>query len=136
MLLELVVLDEPHAARNDPPRPSAAAAAAPPPMNRRREVRDDASRAIIWGSIWFAMEVPFVVLGEWMSEKGFRLSGLGGSVEHFLQVLGGGNVGRREDQRRFWRPRNVDLVAGPQERQVLLGADVRDDRRSVGCVHR
>ena len=114
MLLELVVLEEPQAARNDPPRPNAAAAAAPPPMNRRREVRADASRAIIWGSISFAMKVPFVVVqGEWVLQKGFRRSGLGGSVEHFLQVLGGGNVGGRENQRGIGRPRHVDLVTGP-----------------------
>src|SRR5215213_2299942 len=113
------LLSELHAARKDPPIATAAAAAAPPPMKRRREVRFVASRAASWRSI--ASEflegmatVPFVDFRREGTNYGQRLR----VVEHLLEVLGGGNVGGGQHQRRIGRPADVDLVAGSQHRQV------------------
>lgn len=70
VLLELVVLDDPHAARNDGPSVSAAAAAAPPPRNRRRELLDDAILDVKRGSVSWAIKVPFGLQGEWGGIEG------------------------------------------------------------------
>jgi hypothetical protein len=51
----VLLLSDPHAARNDEPRIAAAAVAALPPMNRRRLVRLAASRDSSRGSISWDM---------------------------------------------------------------------------------
>jgi hypothetical protein len=60
-LLELDVLLEPQAAKNDGPSAKAAAAAAPPPRSRRLEVRALANCEMSPGFIWSDMAggVPF-----------------------------------------------------------------------------
>src|SRR5215203_3231333 len=130
-------LSEPHAARKVPPRASPAAAAAPPPMKRRREVRLAARRAASWGSIASKFlegmaTVPFVNCRRKGRDYGQRL----GVVEHLLEILGGGNVGGGQHQRRIGRPADVHLVAGSQHRQVLLRADVGENRRVVKSAER
>ena len=73
--------------------------------------------------------VPFVGC-----ERGDRRSGSGdqesSSISSRSSAVGMSAAGRTSDA--SGAQHDVHLVAGPQHRQVLLGADVGDDRRVVG----